>query len=93
LAFDYQLTELVKMKMQGLAVVSVDALATPKLNAGKIIAQGQLNLRQPNAIPLTVRQRNLYDDEYFDELEHTNVEQFLLDYHTNRNETTHFKYR
>ena len=74
-------------------MVSVDAFASDKLNAGKIIAQGQLNLRQPNALPLTQRQRDLYDDEYFDQLEHTNMQQFLLDYHTNRNETTHFKYR
>ena len=73
LAFDYQLSELVKMKMQGLAVVSVDAFASSKLNAGKIIAQGQLNLRQPNALPLTQRQRDLYDDEYFDKLENTNM--------------------
>ena len=38
LAFDYELNELIKMKMQGLAVISVDAFASSKLNAGKIIA-------------------------------------------------------
>ena len=54
-------------------MVSVDAFASNKLNAGKIIAQGQLNLRQPNALPLTQRQRDLYDDEYFDKLENTNM--------------------
>ena len=81
------------MKMQGLAVISVDAFASSNLNAGKIIAQGQLNLKQPNALPLSPRVRDLYDDEYFDKLEHTNVQQFLLEYHTLRNETTHFKYR
>ena len=91
LAFDYQLKDLLKMKMQGLAVVTVEAPAV--LNAGKIIAQGQLNLKQPNALLLSPRVRDVYDDNYFDKLENTNVEQFLLDYHTNRNETTHYKYR
>jgi hypothetical protein len=45
LAFDYSLEDLVKMKMHGLAVISVDAFASDKLNAGKILAQGQLNLK------------------------------------------------
>lgn len=74
LAFDYQLKDLVKMKMQGLAVISVDAFASANLNAGKIIAQGQLNLKQPNALPLSPHTRDLYDDEFFDMLEHTNVQ-------------------
>jgi len=38
MAFDYELSDLIKMKMQGLAVVSVDAFASDSLNAGKIIA-------------------------------------------------------
>ena len=73
MAFDYQLKGLIKMKMQGLAVISVDAFASSTLNAGKIIAQGQLNLKHPNALPLSQRTRDIYDDEIFDRLEHTNV--------------------
>ena len=32
IAFDYKLESLIKLKMEGLAIISVDTLATPKLN-------------------------------------------------------------
>ena len=51
MAFDYELQELVNMRMQGLAVIEAHAISS--LNAGKVSTNGQLNLRQPNALALT----------------------------------------
>jgi len=45
LAFDYKLTGLIKMKLEALAVVSIDALVEDTLNAGKITTYGDLKLR------------------------------------------------
>lgn len=45
LAFDYELTQDVKMKMEGLAFVQFTPLASDKLSASKLRAHGYLNLK------------------------------------------------
>lgn len=45
LAFDYQLHDIIHMKMEGLAVVDIETLSSGHLNAGKLIAEGPLRLR------------------------------------------------
>jgi len=49
-SFDYVLQDLVQMKMEGLAVVSIDTLASATLNPGKVSVTGDLVLRQPNPL-------------------------------------------
>jgi len=49
LAFDYELTDLIKMKMEGLAIIDVDTMNTA-LYPRKIITQGDLRMKQPNAL-------------------------------------------
>lgn len=94
MAFDYALASPVSMVMEGLAIVNVDAYATKQLNAGTIITQGTLKMKQPNAlqIPRGAGVRNVYDDRYFDTLQAQSMEQFLLNYHTTRNETLQYRY-
>ena len=94
MAFEYTLTSPVSMVMEGLAIVNVDAYATEQLNAGTIITQGTLKMKQPNAlqIPRGATVRNIYDDRYFDTLQAQSMEEFLLNYHTKRNETLQYKY-
>lgn len=36
IAFDYKLSDIIKLKMEGLAIVSVDTLASSKLNPTEI---------------------------------------------------------
>ena len=52
LAFDYQLKDMINLKMEGLAVMQVDAIASDKLNAGTVKSDGSIRLRQPNALSL-----------------------------------------
>mgnify|MGYP006899596654 CR=1 FL=1 len=56
------------MKMEGLANVNINALATGSLSANKITTQGHLNLKTTNALPVTGSTRNVYNDKYFDSL-------------------------
>ena len=94
LAVDYELKDMIRMKMEGLAVVQVDTFASKQLNAGKIEVIGTLNLHQPNALTVLPEgmSRTIYDDDYFDQIETMSVQKFLLDYKTNRNETTHYDF-
>lgn len=50
IAFDYQLKNLIKMKMEGLTVVSVDTMASTKMNPGKVRTTGTIDFIQPNAM-------------------------------------------
>jgi hypothetical protein len=87
MAFDYEIKDLVHMKMEGLANVNIHAMASSKLSASKLKTQGHLNLRQPNALPQTGKLRNVYDDNFFDTLQVQSMESFLRNYNTARNET------
>jgi len=82
------------MQLGGLAVINIDALSSATLNAGKITTQGSILLRQPNALPITHAGlvRRTYDDDYFDRLEATSIQQFLYNYNTQRNETLQYQY-
>jgi len=51
MAFDYEISDLIHMKLEGLANVNIHAMASSKLSASKLKTQGHLNLRQPNALP------------------------------------------
>lgn len=83
------------MEMEGLAVVDIDTLNSRQLNAGKLITQGALRLRQPNLLQVLPggKSYNTYNDKYFDKLEQVNIKDFLLNYKTNRNETTYYDYK
>jgi hypothetical protein len=50
LAFDYKLNDIINLQMEGLAVADIDTLSSGRLNAGKLIAEGPLRLRQPNLL-------------------------------------------
>lgn len=80
--------------MEGLAIVSVDTLASDKLNPTLIKIDGMMNLVQPIALTPLANDvyRTLYDDDYFDTLEHQNVQYFLERYLMERNETLHYDY-
>ena len=65
LAFDYKLNDIVKMDMEGLAMVDIDTMSSKTLNAGKIITQGPLLLNQPNLLQMGKRHQH-YNDKYFD---------------------------
>lgn len=43
-AFDYQLNNIIKLKMEGLAIVSIDTLASDNLNPIMIKTNGVMNL-------------------------------------------------
>jgi len=72
----------------------VDAIASDKLNAGTIKADGSIRLRQPNALNLwpDSHVRTVYDDGYFDKIEHMSIQRFLMNYQTERNETTYYEH-
>jgi hypothetical protein len=72
IAFDYQLNDIIKLKMEGLAIVSVDTLASDNLNPTMIKTTGTMELIQPIALTPLANDvyRTLYDDDYFDTLEH-----------------------
>lgn len=44
IAFDYQLNQIIKLKMEGLAIVSLDTLASDNLNPTLIKTSGNMNL-------------------------------------------------
>ena len=75
IAFDYELKDMIRMKMEGLAYVQIDAFASKNLNAGSITTQGSLNLVQPNALNLLPDgfDRTIYDDDYFDKIEKMSI--------------------
>ena len=75
MAFDYELKDMIRMKMEGLAYVQIDAFASRNLNAGSITTQGSLNLVQPNALNLLPDgfDRTIYDDDYFDKIEKMSI--------------------
>lgn len=95
LAFDYQLSEVIKLKMEGLAIISVDTLASQNLNPSTIKTTGTMRFIQPNSLkPLpSGAAKTVYDDDFFDTLEHTNIRTFLETYLMQRNETLHYDYR
>ena len=66
---------MINLKMEGLAVMQVDAIASDKLNAGTIKADGSIRLKQPNALNLypNTYTRTIYDDNYFDKIEHMSI--------------------
>lgn len=92
LAFDLELLDTVKMKMEGLAFINVNPLATSKLSASKITTQGTLDLHQPTAIPRSRQTRRVYDDNFFDTIQTQSIESFLKTYHQTRNETLVYDY-
>lgn len=95
IAFDYKLKDIIKLKMEGLAIVSVDTMASAKLNPSEIRTRGQMELIQPIALKSLPNgvYKTVYDDNYFDHLEHMNMINFLAEYMTERNETLHYDYR
>lgn len=96
IAFDYKLSDIIKLKMEGLAVISIDTIGFGnKLNPTKIGTNGYMRFIQPNSLKIqgNGEYKTDYDDEFFDTLEHTNIRRFLEKYLTERNETTHYDYR
>lgn len=95
IAFDYALNSIIKLKMEGLAIISVDTLSSAKLNPVSINTQGTVQLVQPISLKPLANDayKTDYDDKYFDQLEHTRMETFLENYLTERNETLHYDYK
>lgn len=75
-------------------MMQVDAIASNKLNAGTVMADGSIRLKQPNALNLQPDSftRTVYDDNYFDKIEHMSMQRFLMNYQTERNETTYYEH-
>ena len=86
---------MINLRMEGLVVMQVDAIASDKLNAGTVKADGTVRLKQPNALNLwpDTYTRTVYDDGYFDNIEHMSIQRFLMNYQTERNETTHYEHK
>ena len=95
MAFDYEISTLISMKMEGIAEISTSTLGNAKINAGKIYTQGNLVMKQPNAMKQLPygKVRNVYDDDFFNTLESTSIDQFLYKYSSDRNETLKYDYR
>jgi len=93
LAFGLELDQTIQMKMEGIANINISPLASESLSASSLKTQGQLMLRQPNALVQTVRPRTVYDDNFFDTLQTQSMESFQTNYQTMRNETLVYKYR
>ena len=91
--FDCKLQDMLKMRMQGLAVVSANALASDKLNAGKFRVRGDLSILQPNRLQLEPNDgvRTVYEDNIFERLEYFNLGDTLVNYYIKRNETINFE--
>ena len=75
LAFDYEVSDLIKMKMEGIANIAVSSLGSSNINAGKIGTQGNLVMIQPNAMKQLPydKVREVYYDNYFNNLESTSI--------------------
>lgn len=95
IAFDYKLSSIIKLKMEGLAILSVDTLASSALNPATIKTAGTMRFIQPNSLKQLPNgaSKTVYDDDFFDTLEHTNIRTFLETYLTERNETLHYDYK
>ena len=130
IAFDYQLSEIIKLQMEGLALISVDTLASKNLNPTVVRTSGDMKLIQ--AIPMSPQSsssfgRSIFTEEtweglagfqrfisgsdsgaamgggldgtrrvmgdYFDHLEHQNMQYFLEKYMMERNETLQYDYQ
>ena len=76
MAFDLELDQTIRMKMEGIANVNIRPLASASLSASSLKTQGQLMLRQPNALQQSNTVRQVYDDNFFDTLQTESMESF-----------------
>lgn len=92
LAFDFEISDIVKMRMEGILAVNINAMSSPTLSASKLSTTGHLKLRQPNALSQSPKVRDVYSDNYFDSLQVQSMESFLFNYQQKRNETLFYSY-
>jgi hypothetical protein len=95
LGFDYETSDVVKMQMESLAVVSIDGLNSGGSTSVKRVKTiGTLELRQSSPIKTSKIPRQVYNDNLFSYLEYEPLDTFLSEryYGISRNETTIYNY-